>query len=608
MARISRDGEQRTQGPTLSEVMRTRALACWLPAIIVLCPSVIAAAAGAQALVGVEYVKALGQTNAEGDPLVTLGGQLALDEDGNLYCGTPGGSSRLQKLTPEGRVVWHHFHNIPGFQGAAVDRRYLYTCGGGYYGHRQLQRWERSSGAAAEGWQHEWKTDEPSAGVRSMKMPVSLAVDDRYLYAADLPGEELRRFDKATGAEAPFGKRVMVVEPRSLAITPKGNLLILTSESLLEVDPDGKPLRVPLIDGLVGAVSVAVDAKRSRIYVAEGGPVAEPVNRVRAFDLDGKPTEFRLGVGGRFHGAWSPLSFAFFDGTGAVAVAPDGGLWVNPGWSHRLGTVLPTLGRFDAAGKHLLTLRGVSSFRGITVDEKLDCYVGGTAKLSWDDRILWTMGLAQRGQPAGLPASHPHWPVWPILCGQRLFLQDVAGNTLVEVDRETGKPVGKARNLSPNTVVLGTPKDLVLVEPAKGSVHRLDLSLEGDPRPAGTLEGLAASVTSAALGGDGQTLVTLAQDGQLSVHALADGKVKWRGRGGGAVAAAGDFVFAGRPDGVGGVQVLRAADGDAVTIIGEVAVGQRPALPPGAGLSAVRREDGTYLVVETPGALRVYRL
>lgn len=87
---------------------------------------------------GISYVKTLGPNPPEAEVFQTLGGRLAVDETAALYCGTPGGGSSLHKLTPEGRLVWNHFLNVPGFQGTAVDGEFLYTCGSGYCGYRQV--------------------------------------------------------------------------------------------------------------------------------------------------------------------------------------------------------------------------------------------------------------------------------------------------------------------------------------------------------------------------------------------------------------------------------------------------------------------------------------
>ena len=78
--------------------------------------------------VGITYVKTIGQTWPE-LPIVTGGGRLSVDEQGNLYAGTPGPDSFLQKISPEGRVIWRDDNTYCAHYGTAVDDKYVYSCG-----------------------------------------------------------------------------------------------------------------------------------------------------------------------------------------------------------------------------------------------------------------------------------------------------------------------------------------------------------------------------------------------------------------------------------------------------------------------------------------------
>src|SRR5687767_7016531 len=70
--------------------------------------------------VGITYVKTIGQVWTE-LPMVTGGGRLSVDEKNNVYAGTPGQNSFLQKISPEGRVIWRADDTHCSYYGTAVD-------------------------------------------------------------------------------------------------------------------------------------------------------------------------------------------------------------------------------------------------------------------------------------------------------------------------------------------------------------------------------------------------------------------------------------------------------------------------------------------------------
>src|SRR5688572_5368884 len=87
--------------------------------------------------VGITYVKTIGQVWPE-LPMMTGGGRLSVDSEGNVYAGTPGANSFLQKISPDGRVIWRADDTHNAYYGTAVDDEYVYGSGQGYYGYGHL--------------------------------------------------------------------------------------------------------------------------------------------------------------------------------------------------------------------------------------------------------------------------------------------------------------------------------------------------------------------------------------------------------------------------------------------------------------------------------------
>jgi len=564
--------------------------------------------------VGVEYVKTLGQSNPYSEPVLTTGGHVAVDPQGFLYAGTPGPGSALAKLTPEGRVVWQITPGIPGFQGVAIDNQYVYTCGSGHYGYRQLFRFRKDDGQKADGWQLEWKTKEPDGSVRAFVLPVALVVDAQYLYVADLPGHEVRRLDKATGREVPFAQPLKIVEPRDLDLTGDGRMLVCTPESILELDLDGRPKRVPLIEKLDNAVAVAFDPKTGGLFVAEGGTDPGLINRVRQFDRDGRPTGWTLGRGGNFQGVWSPDAFAFSEGTGDIALAPDGSLWVNPGWGHKLGKVLRTLSHFTRDGKYTHTMVGVQPFSGLAADGELGVYLGGLVKLSFDNRILWTSGLVRSGAADGFPAVHvDFWPTTPIVAGGRLFVYCGPAGTLIELDPATGRALrdaAKPYKLAAGNLIGGGKDGVYFVKPGDAHVYRVPLDLTGEPAALADLkEPVGKDVTGLAVAEDGSA-ICLSRAADITAYRLPEGKKLWTQPAQGHAAIVGDLVVTGAAGNANvlGLQVLDLATGAKLAGFGDRAVrGVRP-IATRAALAGASTKDGHYLLVEVPGGVRVFKL
>ena len=368
-------------------------------------------AAACQAGLGVTYVKTLGQNNPTGQPLKGTGlRQLAVDTEGNLYYAIIRGWpwTSLVKVAPGGRVIWET--ECGGYSAVPVTIAdgHLYALS-----QSEIRRFSLAAGQRDADWGGKLPA--------TLREVAALQIAGTYLFLVDKAGHELHRFDRATLDEKPFATRVMVVEPVDCALARNGNLLILTAETVLEVDPNGRPVRVPLIDGLHGAQGMAVDPRTGLIFVMQGGIPGSLVNQIWQYDADGKPTGVKLGRGGDFNGKWSPDSFAFSSGYAAFALDAQGGLWVN--------NALGQLVHFKAGEKFMadqtlvgLSLGGVGA-TGIAVDDQLNLYVGmnvGGLKLSWDNQVVWTSGLQISGDGARFPSSPVNgWPVYVACAGAK---------------------------------------------------------------------------------------------------------------------------------------------------------------------------------------------
>lgn len=551
------------------------------------------------------YVKSLGQSSDNKFPFVTAGGRIAVDEQGNAYLGTPGGGSYLQKISPQGKILWQSMQNIPGFQGTAVDDKYLYTCGSGYYGRIQLQRWLRDTGAPAPGWQYDWENSTKQLnGVAAPKLPVALAVDDKYLYVADKPGNEIRRFDKNSGQEAPFKNRLLSVAPTDLALTPQGTLLVLTEAAVVEVDKEGKPLRVPVLANLHAPTALDINRKTGIIYVAEGGSNLELINRVRGYSQDGK-LQSEIGIGGDFNGKWHPLSFAFSSGDGDFTLDPNGGMWVN-GYGHRLN-LCPVLTHLTAEPQSTpdLTLRGVMG-TGLVVDSNLDIYLGGSYKIGWDDKLKWTSGLINEGPAKLFPTTLSGWymvPVWSD--GKTAIIASVHQNMLYLVSAKNGATLGKSVPTGTGSItgVCVVGRDIFFT--GKGRTIQkttLDLTPAQDFM---TLPEAAVPSSGAIAVSPDQQLVYLSNAGDTACY-KRDGTQVWKAKGNMGPLHQG-ALYTTNPAGP-GIVALDAATGKQIALFGDKEETGRPPLYGVSSIALGSKDGADYLFVHSNACVLVYQV
>ena len=584
------------------------------------------------ATVSATFVKTLGQTNATDKfPFITSGGRIAVDEDGNTYTGSPSGYNPfLQKISADGKILWQFPVFGCAMYATAVDEKYLYTGGYGYYGHVFLQRRVRETGQPAPGWQYEWdpngKIVEPpkpagaaattavtkpatpavpaAPAISPLKGPGALAVDEKYIFVADTMGNEIRRFEKDTGKEAPFMSRLLVVKPLDLAFTQDNTILVLTEDAVFEVDKAGKTMRVPVVSSLRAPVAMDVSRKTGAIYIAEAGDNDELVNRIRVYTPEGKSLNVEIGIGGDFCGKWYPLSFAFSSGGGDIALDPKGGLWVN-GYGHRMD-FCPLLTHLTPGPqfKPDLTLRGVNA-SGIIVDPNLDVYAGGSFKISWDDKLKWTSGLIYPGPANLFPSTLGGWTMTPVWSdGKTAIIASVHYNQFYAVNAKNGAIVSKLLPSGTGSIIGAcvVGRDLFYTGAGR-TIQRTTLDLD-PPQPFMTLpENVTPNTGGIAVSPD-QQLVFLSYSNETACY-RRDGTQVWKGKGVMGALFKG-IVFTSNPDGP-GINALDAATGKKITTICDKPENGQP--PVYMASAAIGSKDGVdYLFIHSNARIMVYRV
>lgn len=582
-----------------------------LSALLALAACAGALAAGLDAV----YLKTLGQANPDGVPLKGTGlRQVLPDGEGNLYLAVVRGSpwTSLAKVTPAGSVLWEtdFAGYAPKIPLALSDGRlYAVSLGANYNWFRRV---DPVTGKIDPAWG--WgENAPPPAGFRPLQCAAAMVAAGPYLYIADTLGHEIRRFDRATAAEKPFAARLMVVEPIGLALAGEDRLLVLTPRSVLEVDLDGKPLRVPLIDRLPGAQALQADAATGTVYVALGGEPGKLVNEIRQYDAEGRPTGVRLGRGGDFNGKWTPDAFAFSAGQADFALDARGGLWVNTGLGQLVHyTAVPAL-----ENDRILMSTDASS---IAVDGNLDVYLGvtqGEMKLSWENRVLWTCGIRPTGDGKRYPGSPIFgWPVYLAgIVGSDPAVHLLHDGHAFALSAGTGELAGAVvgpgqdNTFANRIAVVGGAIYMGFGESRKWEVTRGTWETLADWKkwdvaftpPAGIKAGLLG------MSPDGKRVYL--SDGRQAYALDLAGKFLWQqptcGYPGVFVqpfAMLGDAVVF-LADGNGRLVARDAATGELLAMIGD-----RPAINGVSGLAVAAKEGKTFLFVATGWGVRVYQI
>lgn len=577
---------------------------------------------------GITYVKTLGQSSPD-LPLVNGGGRLAVDEKGDIFAGTPGLDSYFQKISADGRVVWRDNNVHSAYYGTAVDAKYVYSCGLGYYNFGHLQRRKKASGAVSPGWDFIWqKPTDVIRGVRGFAYPGPLLVDGIYLYILDIGSGELRRLDKETAEEKPFASPVKVEGALDMALSKSGSILLLVN-SKTEVPPEGGPspkpayveeidkasgriLRGKMISGLRKCAALAVHPLTGEVFIGEGGEAADPVNKIRIFAPGGTDTGKTIGRGGEWQGKWSADAFAFSGGLADICFDAEGGFWSNT-FSHRINH-LALLVHFSPDYKPdsiVMGARGASVWgTGIAVDQDLNVALGGNYMLSWDGNLLWTSGLLSTGKLNKFPTTIDGWEQRPVYSDARQTIAiNVNEPAVFALDSGTGESTGK-RFALPDTVlsssafvgnriyILGwhkvfsttsdllAPKEHFVIPEAVAAGHPNGLAVSDDER---TL------------------YISSGADDAARVYAYRDGTPLWSTKAGAVLTRYKGFLLASNSSGP-GILVLDASDGSVCGIVADSAVGDRLPLGYVSGATVGSRGDADYLFVGSQYRVLVYRI
>ena len=416
--------------------------------VVLVCLTASHSASGAE--LDVAYVKTLGQTNPLGEPLKGTGRrQVAVDTQGNLIVTVGIGHpwTAITKVGPNGRVIWETdcggYGNLP----VVVADDFVYAVSSEIL----LRRYSLATGKLDETWGYQWVPDKPDIrGVRKFETASGMVASAKYLYISDSKAKSIRRFDRLTSAEKPLSLATLSDEPLDLAIAKDGNLLVLTSKGVVEIDPDGKVLRNPLITGMIGPQGIDVDSFTGEIYISLGGTPAKPVNQIWQYTADGKATGVKLGRGGDFNGRWTPDTFAFATGAADFTLDASGGVWVNTG--------LGQLTHFTAAPdfRHVQTLVATpEKASDVAADADLNVYVAvglGQLKMNWNGDIQWSCHLQPGGDPERYPGSPgAGWPIYIAYAGHKspiFYLMD--GRSYYSLSPETGQLVGSVMSVRSN--------------------------------------------------------------------------------------------------------------------------------------------------------------
>jgi hypothetical protein len=577
--------------------LKTMGLWCGVAAIVLLVQS--AAVAG----VAVTYVKTLGQTNVKGQPFKTSGSRISLDKDGNLYlCGIVNNPwSMLMKLAPDGRVIWGA--NCAGYVdiATAVDGDHVYVVGA----KQLLRRFTLAGGKMDSDWGFGhvgWSGGGvvPGPDFPSFTNPRGLIASGSYLYVVDSGRDELLRLDKATGKERPFNSRLMAIAPVDIAKAKNGKLLLLTGESVFEVDEDGNPGKGPIIDGIAGAVAIDVEPAEGKIYIAIGGTGGELVNTIKEYSAAGKPTGVKIGHGGGFSGPWSADQFAFASGRGDIAVDSASGIWVGTDGRG----VLPTIVHFDRSRKQDGLLFGING-NGLAVDSDLNVYAGGSCKISWDNKPVWTSGLVAFGDLKQYPVPGPAnwWFTAAYADASTMIVFNPAAQGVMALSSATGALANGPHKASPSKAVCSSGKSVFYVK--DNCIEKLDVAALDKPvlffKPS---EGVKISDSGLAVSADGE--LRYCHVGDKIAGFKKDGAKMWEATARPPMALMKDVLWVLPPAGP-GVLALDAKTGQSLGVFGNKDVDGR--LPLGPSSIASGSKDGKdYLFVGGGSQIQVFEV
>lgn len=202
--------------------------------------------------------------------------------------------------------------------------------------------------------------------------PLGIAISDdaKRIYVADFSQAMVYKFDLAARKVTLFGQsEKLFVRPTTVALDASENVYVVDSflKSVLVLDSHGKLVRKITDPSLERPTGIAIDRRRSRLYVSDTSHQTSPNHNVKLFDLSGHLTG-TVGKGkGSVEGAMLFPTYLTLD--------PDGNLYVSDTMNARVQVFNPDGQYVRSIGERGNVGGTFSRPKGVALDSMGDLYV-----------------------------------------------------------------------------------------------------------------------------------------------------------------------------------------------------------------------------------------